>query len=243
MIAVNELIDQAYTEVGMTGVGETTIGDLQKVGVNQLNRLITQLNGQGYLSMAQQWADAPAARIVYFRKLATGETPDSPTVDMEPPMKIDGVARKIGDHYIPLQASNHEQMAMKNTGTVAYSWTYDKFREDGPGGPRIVGRLTLDGNPLNSIRVWYLSKLPAYKLEDTVYFPDEYNELLLSGLTVMLADFHELSAEKKESCNTAFTTAKNLIKRANITQRMLRCGTVGSSYRDAYTNGLYGVGM
>ena len=61
MIAVNELIDQAYTEVGMTGVGETTIGDLQKVGVNQLNRLITQLNGQGYLSMAQQWADAPAA--------------------------------------------------------------------------------------------------------------------------------------------------------------------------------------
>ena len=132
---------------------------------------------------------------------------------------------------------------MKNTGTVAYSWTYDKFREDGPGGPRIVGRLTLDGNPLNSIRVWYLSKLPAYKLEDTVYLPDEYNELLLSGLTVMLADFHELSAEKKESCNTAFTTAKNLIKRANITQRMLRCGTVGSSYRDAYTNGLYGVGM
>jgi len=251
MIAVNELIQQAYESINMTGMGEA-VGDyaddnLPIVGVNELNRLITQLNNEGFLAMAQKCVDCPNASTIYFRKLIDGEIPQPGTVDMEAPEKVVSVARRLGNRYIVLNNSNLVQQAWKNTYTTARTWTYNTELETTPDDHvpdnRVVGILTLDGQPRGAVRVWYNSKLPKYKLDETVYLSDLYNELLLSGLAWRLANYFELSDEKKQSTLRDFDAAKSLIKRNNVTQRMLVNSNIGSDWRDPYFNGLNGEGM
>lgn len=247
MIAVNELIQRAYESINMVNLGEAVDGDMSVVGCNELNRLITQLNNEGFLAMSQQWVDVPCAKVIYFRKLIEGEEGNRATVDMVPPDKIEAVARRIGDRYVILNNGNSIQMSQKNPYTIAMSWTYDTEFETTPDdhvpNNRLVGILRLDGDPRNSVRVWYNSKLPTYKLDDTIYLSDLYNELLMAGLCYRLANFYELSDEKKVGLDRDLKTAKTLIKRNNITQRMLQSSKIVGDYRDPYFNGLNGVGM
>ena len=71
MLNCNQLIQDAYESIGMAGLGESVAesGDdnLNVVGVKELNRLITQLNNENYLSMSQQWVDGPQARVCLYR--------------------------------------------------------------------------------------------------------------------------------------------------------------------------------
>lgn len=257
MIAVNQLIQDAYESIGMTGLGEAVgtydstddygDGNMSVVACKELNRLITQLNNEGFIAMAQQWVDVPCASDIYFRKLQAGEIRTDTSVNMEPPEKVESVARRVGDRFIVLNNSNAVQMSQKNPYTIALSWTYDTKLETTPDdhvpNNRLVGHLHLDGDPRNQVRVWYNSKLPTYNLNDTIYLSDLYNEVLMSGLCLRLANYFELSPEKKADCNTDFIAAKSLIKRNNITQRMLQTNRLGTDWRDSYFNGLNGEGM
>lgn len=249
MKAVNQLIQEAYEAINMAGLGEA-VGEyaddnMPVVGVNELNRLITQLNNEGFISMTQKWVDCPNTRVIHFRKLEEGEPNDGTTVDMVPPEKVESVGRRIGDRFCLLNNSNQVFMAQKNPYSTAMSWTYGTELEDIPDTDRkrLVGILTLDGSPRNSVRVWYDEKLPKYNLDDTIYLSDLYNEVLLSGLIFRLANFYELSEEKKASASSDFLAAKSLIKRNNATQRSIRNTMVGSSWMDPYYNGFNGVGM
>lgn len=235
----------------MPSMYDSTDGNMTVVGCQELNRLITQLNNQGFLAMSQKWVDAPAQRVIEFRKLEQWEhASDFPrSVNMEPPQSIQGVARKVGNRYITLASCNHVQMAQRNQTMTATSWTYDIITETVPNESdhgnlvRNVGILTLDGNPRNSVRVWYNEKIPTYKSDDTIYLPDLYNELLMSGLCVRIAQYFELAPEKIANLEVDFTTAKNLIRTANINQRMQQSASLVGDYNSAYNNGLYGVGM
>lgn len=242
MYAVNTLIQDAYESIGMTGIGSETGGTESEVGLKELNRVITALNAQGFLAMSQKWVDAQPQRIIKFHRLATGEAADG-SIDMDPPVRVEAVARKLGMRFIPLKPTNHMQMSMKNPLTMAYGFTYDTDIEEGPDGPRNVGVVTLDGEPHGEVRIWYNGHIPHYNLNDTIYLSDLYNELLLSGLALNLANYFELSPEKKDSCKDAFTVAKSLIKAPNAQQRMGQCGPVGTSWNDPYYNGLSGYGM
>lgn len=247
MLSVNQLIQDAYESIGMAGLGESVgeSGDdnLNVVGVKELNRLITQLNNEGYIAMSQKWVDGPQARVIYIRKLQDGETAPN-TIDMEPPQKIESVARAVGDRFIVLRNSNLVDQSYKNPGTTALSWTYNTEVEtqtmSDHGQHRLVGILTLDGDPRNKVRIWYNSKLPSYTLEDTIYLSDLYNEVLMAGLCNRLANYFELSEEKKASTASDFIAAKSMIKRNNITQRMLQTSKLGSDWLDSYNIGLSG---
>ena len=249
MLAVNSLIQDAYESINMVGLGEAAgeygDGNLPTVAVKELNRLITQLNQQGFISMAQKSIDVPCTKTVYFKQLVSGEAPSRDVVDMPPPDRIESVARKVGDRFIILNNSNSVQMSTRNPYTTAMSWTYNVVSEPVPGGDgaeRVVGVLSLDGDPRNSLRVWYNSRLPKYDLDDTIYLSDLYNELLMSGLCNRLANYFELGDEKKASTARDFLAAKTLIKRNNLTQRMLVENKVMGDYRDNYFNGLNGTG-
>ena len=242
MYAVNTLVNDAYEAIGMTNIGDDTDGTMSKIGERELNRAITTLNGQGFLALSQKWSDAPSRRIIKFHKLAAGEDPEG-SIDMEPPTKVEAVGRKLGARFVQLRPSNHMQMSGKNPMTMATAYTYDVETEEGPDGPRNVGIVTLDGEPHNTVRIWYNSQIPKYTLADTIYLSDLYNELLLAALTVNLAEFYELSPEKKAKCYTDLTTAKNLIKPPTAQQRMGQCGPLGTSWADNYANGLAGNGF
>ena len=242
MYAVNKLVNDAYMGVNMTGVGETTEGSLAEIGCNELNRLIADLNQQGFISMAQKWVDVPQCHEIRFKQLNVGETASPNVVDMAPPEKVEAVSRKIGESYIPMGSLDAVQMSIKNRHTIATSWNYYREYEENGGDLREVGVVRLDGNAPEGVRVFYNSVLPTYSLDGKVYLSDIYNNLLLSGLEYYLCIFHELSEVKKADKYAQFTAAQKLIKRNNITQRMLQTAPVAGGYNDAYYNGRAGAG-
>ena len=245
MIAVNELIQKAYEALNMTGLGEATDGTMAKSACGELNELISQLNSEGYISHMQKFLDVSASKVITFRKLKPGETPQPHSIDMEAPEKIEGVARKMGSRYLPLNPKDSIQLFMKNQNTIPTSWNYGRDFEELPTEfstldetHREIGVLTLDGNSTTPLRIWYNSKLPKYNLDGKIYLSDLYNNMLFEGLKFRLAKFHDLADSKKAECETDFKTACNLIKRNNITQRMLQSGaSLCGSYEDAYVNG------
>ena len=243
-ISANELIQQAYESLNMTGLGESTDGTMALVGLQQMNRAISVLNNEGYLSMLQKFIDVPAASTVYFRKLFDGEAAIPHSVDMEPPEKVEGVARSVGNRFIPMHSMDSVQMSMKNPMSLPTSWNYGTDFEDVPKEyatlermKREIGILRLDGRSVSPLRIWYNAKLPKYTLDDTIYLSDIYNELLMSATKCRLAEFYELSDSKKAGCYADLDYAKSLIKRNNVTQRMMRNGGCVSNYDDDFFNG------
>ena len=247
MIAVNELIQMCNEMVNVVSNEDSLDGGLAKVSLQQLNLLISELNSQGYLSMQQNYLDHGNTRELRFKVLTDTErqTPDKDVIDMVPPETIDGVSRKVGVTFLPLASIDLQQMSQKNPMTLARSWNYGRYFEPIPGDPdghqRAVGLLRLDGWCQQGIRVFLSEKLPTYDLDDTIYLPDLYNNMLIQGLCCKLCDWHKLD-EYKQRFDEAFTAAKSLIKRNNISQRMMQCGTVVGSYKDSYYDGIAGEG-
>lgn len=247
MIAVNELIQTCNEMINVVSNEDSLDGGLAKVSLTQLNLLISELNSQGYLSMQQTYIDHGNCQELRFKVLTPEErlNPDPNVIDMEPPEVIDGVSRKVGVSYLPLASGDLQQMSMKNPMTLARSWNYGRYFEPIPNDPnghkRAVGLLVLDGFCQQGIRVFLSEKLPKYDLDDTVYLPDLYNNMLIQGLCLKLCEWHKLD-DYKPTYDSAFTAAKMLIKRANITQRMMQCGQVAGSYKDSYYDGIAGEG-
>ena len=243
MIAVNTLIQQAYESLTMTGLGEAVDGNMALVACTELNRLISQLNSEGFLAMSQKTVECPPCKVIKFKKLMAGEVADPNVVNMEPMQTVEGVARRLGNRLVPLQNGNLFQMSMVPPEVTATQWTYDTDTEPVADGERLVGILTLDGNPRDKVMVFYNSTMKTYKLDDTIYLSDLYNELLLAGLCWRLANFHNLSDQKKAETETDLRTAKNLIKRNNINQRMLTFGTLTGDWRSPYNDFASGVNI
>lgn len=245
MILASKLVDDAYKGVGMTGIGNSTIGTRQAVGRDELNRLIANLNSQGFISLSQQWKDASASGgVVKFKKLAEGETAESNVIDMEPPSKVDAVSRKTGNVWLPLSSIDAVQMFTKSQMSLATAFNYGVEFEQVPGTDdmREVGLVRLDGTAPYGVRMFFNSKLPTYELTDKIYLSSLYNDLLLTGLKFYLAKFYELSEQKKADCEIEFSSAKKLIKRNNIMGRMLQVGKVAGGYDDSFHNGMSGAG-
>lgn len=248
MISCNELIDEVCQYLNVVGDGESTDGDLSQKALYELNRLIGNLNSEGYIASAQKWVDVPGGRTVYIKRLRDGEELPPNTVDMDPPEKVDGVSRKIGERFLPMTSLDLSQMSALNRRCLAETWNYGKTFESvpGPGEPgekRIVGRLEMSGYSPEGFRVFYTEKLPTFRLEDTIYLSDLYNNLIFTGLKYAMVKREKLSEETKADAYTDFTEAKTLIKRNNVTQRMMQCGTLAGSYEDAYADGLAGNGF
>ena len=254
MIQVNSLCQMCNEMVGVVSHeesldGQNTIdGGLSEVSVQQLNLLISELNGQGYLSMTQNYIDHANTRDLFFKVLTETERENPPqdVIDMDPPQSIDGVSRRIGMSYLPLHPIDLQQMSQKNPMTLARAWNYDRFFEPIPDDPnghmREVGRLRLDGWSQQGLRIFLSEKIPTYTLDSTIYLPDLYNNMLIQGLCCKLCDWHKLGDDIKRPYDENFTAAKSLIKRQNITQRMIQTGPVGGSYKDSYYDGIAGEG-
>lgn len=242
MIAVNKLIDDAFSALNITGMGQATKGNYAKIGEFELNNLIANLNAQGYISLSQKFVDVPMKKETIFKKLQTGETAPANVIDMEPPEKIESVARQSGERFIALHSMDLQQVFSATRQSLPTSWNYAREYEavtiDGVETQREVGILRLDGCGTQNVRVFINSKLPTYTLADKIYLPDLYNSMLFSGLKFALAKRMNLDSEKKAECEAEFTAASTLIKRGTITQRMLRSNRLERGYNDNYYNSM-----
>lgn len=245
MLQVNKMIHDVHEALGITGIGEQTPGEYTSIGLRELNQLISTLNSQGYLSLAQAFHQVGPGGLFIYKKLVAGEQKPDNVIDMVPPEHIEAVTRTVGTRQLPLNSIDTIQLASHNPRSIATSWNYSRTFEPIPDDPdghqREVGVVQLDGFIPHGGRIYFSAKLPTYDLDDTIYLSDLYDELLISGLKFRLADFHDLD-DKKEKAETEFRAAKRIIKRNNITQRMLQTAPVMGSYEDSYFDGMAGVG-
>jgi hypothetical protein len=183
MLAVNTLIQEACEDLSRVGDGETVPPDLAASCEGLLNRAITSLNSDSYISLTVNTRDLVANGEIVFRKLEEGEALPLNTIDMDPPDNVTGVSRKIGNRYVPLTPSNPQALDRSITYSLPTQWYYGVDFETAPSGnTRRVGKISMNGNTPVDLRVYLNSQLPKYRLGDMIYLSELYHDLILYAL-------------------------------------------------------------
>ncbi len=244
-ISINQLVKEACELTSLVAPGESVDGNMATAAVAQLNRAVSVLNSQDYIAGAVRAADVSGSEIL-FRVPLPGEEAAGNAVAEEPPEKVSGVSRKIGDRFVRLAASDPVAISSASRKSLATSFCYDVYQESvsvsGKYSVRMVGRITLDGSAPQGCRVFYNSKIPQYRLSDTCYLSDIYRDMLVDALCVGLCDLYKL-VSYRPLFEERLAEAKRLVKRDRIAGRMLRFSERIGDYRDAYLAGLSGEGF
>lgn len=240
-ISINQLVKEACELTSLVAPGESVDGNMATVAVAQLNRAVSRLNSQDYIAGTVRTADL-SGKTLYFRKLPDGVVKTADTVDEEPPEKVSGVSRRVGDRFLRLFASEPVAIHSKSRKSLAESFCYDVFTESSGDSSRLVGRVTLDGIAPEGCRVFYNSKIPRYSLSDTCYLSDLYCDMLVNALCVSLCDLYKLPGYK-DAFEERLSESKRLVKRDRIAGRMLSYGDRVGGYRDGYFDGMNGEGF
>lgn len=193
MLSTNLIIQEACEDLSRVGDGETVSPDLAASCEGLLNRAITTLNSDGFISLTVNTYDTVAAGSVTIKKLEEDEANDGHTIDMEPPDSVQGVARKVGIRYVRLTGSNRQTMDRVLTYGMPTQWSYGVSFETAPSGEtRRVGTLNLNGEYPVELRIYENSSLPRYKLGDMIYLSPLYHDLLLYQLELLMVHKYKL---------------------------------------------------
>ena len=243
-MTVNELIQTACEDMSLVGDGETVGGELAASCEGLLNRAVTQLNQDGYMSVTVREYGCTAAGSVTFRKLEEGETAPPHGVDSEPPDSVQGVSRKVGIRWMRMSGATPEDLAACNTFSLPQLYSYSLGDELAPSGKRrVVGVLKLNGSAPVELKIFVNASLPKYRLGDTIYLSDLYHNLILYALEVRIARKYKLYSYL-EQAERDLVEAKDSIDKNTLQNRPLTnidngCG----GYMDDFYNGLGGVGL
>ena len=193
MLSVNELIQSACEDLSRVGDGEQVPPELAASCEGVLNRAITTLNTDSYISLTVNTTDLEAAGNVYFRKLEEGETAEPGTIDQEPPDMVQGVARKVGMRWIRLVATDPESMDRTLSTSLPTCYSYGVKTETAPSGAiRRVGVVSTNGLYPCTLRVYDNATLPHYKLGDMIYLSPLYHDLILYTLEMRIVRKYKL---------------------------------------------------
>lgn len=244
-ISINQLVKEACELTSLVAPGESVDGNMATSAVAQLNRAISVLNSQDYIAGAVRTADVSGSEM-FFRFPFPGEAVPGNAVAEEPPEKVSGVSRRVGDRFLRLAASDPVAVRSGSRRSLASSFCYDVYPErvsvSGKDSVRMVGRITLDGRAPQGCRVFYNSKIPQYRLSDTCYLSDIYRDMLVNALCVGLCDLYKL-VSYRPLFEERLAEAKRLVKRDRIAGRMLRFSDRIGDYRNPYFAGLSGEGF
>lgn len=244
-MTVNELIQTAAEDLSQVGDGEAMDGALSASYEGLLNRAITELNQDGYMSVTVKEHDVNSAGSVIFRKLEEGEALPAHSVDCVPPDSVQGVSRKVGIRWLRLQGAEPQTLAATRTFSLPQLYSYSLSDEEAPSGERrVIGVLKLNGSAPVDLKIFVNSALPKYRLGDTIYLSDLYHDLILYALEVKACKKYKLYSYL-EKAEKDLADAKDLIDRNTLQNRPMTnidsdcCG----GYMDDFYNGLGGVGL
>lgn len=240
---VNELIQTACEDLNLTGDGETVEGSLASVCENLLNRAISKLNSDGYISSSVKTYDVVSNGKLYFRTLENGESADNNTINTVPPEEVQGVSRKVGTSYMRLAPASAQDIAAR-MGTYPQFYTYDVTSEIAPSGARrLVGIVTLNGSNPCELKVFVNGRIARAKLGYNIYLSDLYHEILLCSLKKLLCARYKLTSYKVD-VEEELSAAMAAIDRRTLNNRPMTNADNGcASYNNNYANGMNGVGL
>lgn len=243
-MTVNELIQSACEDVNLVSDGDAVPGEIAASAEGLLNRAIAMLNQDSFLSCTVKEYDRVSAGSVVFRKLEEGEEQQPNCIDSEPPDSVQGVSRKVGIRWMRLTPASPQDLAASNTFSLPQLYCYSLDTETAPSGKeRVVGVLKMNGSNPVEMKVFVNSRMPQYRLGDTIYLSDLYHDLILYALEVRLCKKYKLYSYLDQA-EKDLNDAKDAIDRNTLVNRPLtNIGNGANGYMDDYYNGLGGVGL
>lgn len=212
MININQLIQNAYTSIGIVGDGQSVNGTKAKVAELEINNLLGDLNLQEYILDNIKSFDVDASKTITIGENAAC------TVNHKPPATIRSVSlNRMGKHTSLLNANIEAVNRNSNSGLAAlftYQIEYD------PTLNIMVGKITLDGSRASKYKVIFLDDFDNVTINDVLYLHDKYNSLILNGLCYKLA-IRFKRTEYIPIYKGEFESCKDLIKSVNSSNRPL----------------------
>lgn len=244
MFTVNQLLQEAAEDLSMVQDGEQLSGKRAASAEGCLNRAITALNSDNFISLSVKTHDLMAAGPVYFRKLEEGEERPANTIDQEPPDAVQAVSRKVGIRWIGLVGANKEQMDHAITYSLPQLWCYEITTETAPSGnERRVGVVRLNGDAPTELRIYENSAMPHYRQGDTIYLSPLYYSLVLYQTEMFMVDKYKLySYEPKVQLNLT-KAMKAIDTNAANNQPLVNGVDAVADYMTPYYNLLGGNGF
>lgn len=235
--AVNDILQTACEDLMLVEDGEPVSGTLASKAESCLNRAITSLNSDGYMSQCVRPLDVTAAGKVIFKRLESGETKPQNVIDIAPPDNVTGVSRKIGIRWMRLRPSNPQAMDRAITYSFPTLWSYGVDYETAPSGEqRQVGVLDLNGTYPSELRIYLNSQMSHYKLGDTIYLSSLYYNLVLYALELKLVEKYKLKSYE-DDVKLELTAAMKAVDTNTANNRPLdngleECGDYLAPYYD-----------
>lgn len=233
---INGLIQNVLQKVNVCGNGQSASGDLVAAALSDLNEAIAELNLEEYLSYNVITRDVKSNKT----EIKIGITDDCDIILGEVPLYLKSVARKSGNHYLPLTIVNQtvldETTHTRTTHPLCYTYELETDEEG-----NVYGKITLNGDCSQGIRVTWLGELPKYQINDEINLPVAYINLIDSALCVKTCQRYKL--EFIQMYSDEFENLKSNIQRINNSNRPLVIDHhINYDYRDNYYDGFAGTG-
>lgn len=212
MININQLIQNAYTSIGIVGDGQAVNGTKAKVAELEINNLLGDLNLQEYILDNIKSFDVDASKTITI-----GEN-TACTINHKPPATIRSVSLDRTGKHTPLLNANIEAVNRNSKSGLASLFTYQI--EYDPALNIMVGKITLDGSRASKYKVIFLDDFENVTINDVLYLHDKYNSLILNGLCYKLA-IRFKRTEYIPIYKGEFESCKDLIKSVNSSNRPL----------------------
>lgn len=212
MININQLIQNAYTSIGIVGDGQSVNGTKAKIAELEINNLLGDLNLQEYILDNIKSFDVDASKTITIGENAAC------MVNHKPPATIRSVSlNRMGKHTNLINANIEAVNRNSNSGLASlftYQIGYDSDLDI------MVGKITLDGSRGSKYKVIFLDDFENVTINDVLYLHDKYNSLLLNGLCYKLS-IRFKRTEYIPIYKGEFDSCKDLIKSVNSSNRPL----------------------
>ena len=213
---VTSAIDQAYKLIGVVDNSESAEGEQVQIGLNQLNELLGQLNvdqmfpfsreiishsvasSEISYTIGETGADITATRPVYIQSIqyySNSNTSPLPTMQMD--------LNQLLDVRSSDQASGAPGFYAVNYGYPNSTIYFDIRPQAG-----------------STLQIVYNKELPQVSVGDTMAIPNEYNELIITGIAVGAGVYEDVEDGQLARVRFMYDEALRRIKRNNQKHRM-----------------------
>ena len=215
---VTSAITQAYRLAGVIGNDESAEGDQPTTGLTQINDLIGQLNlDQMFLfSRVLKEYSFTASQESYTIGLSTAD------IDSQRPVFIQSIQYypNTSSSSFPLQTLDiNDLLSVRSATTAIGSPNYFAMVQDVPNSTLYFD---IKPNGGSKVIITYNKEIPQVELGDVLSFPNEYNELIITGTAYRVGIFEQVSDGALIRVKNLYDEALSRIKRNNGRSQNLR---------------------
>lgn len=212
-MTIRDIINSAFGDTQLVGEGQQVNGTKQLLALTMLNELVYAYNLSNYLNFTFTTLMINSPKNVNVISLDSTLNPD---VLAPVPMTVTKCLYSNASQFIPIYQTSYPDLQKYTFNTSGLPSVFAYQRNDSKSGV-----LLFDIAPMRPIKIIYKKLLPAYKLNDTIDCPEEYQQLFRYGLAVKLGRHYGCESTQIQDMQDQLTSIINLIMENNKNDTMV----------------------